>query len=171
MRSKRIRNPQGPGRIVVATLALEAGVDLSSRVLFTELAPWSSMVQRFGRCHRRGEWGQEGADVYWVDMDLDQPTVAIPYEAKELAHARDRLNELTQTAVQGGREPDVRPSHLPPVDEPEPLRPVLRKKDLVDLFNTDPDLSGFDVDVSLSLYSRCRRCGCPILLAGSVLWI
>src|SRR3546814_11906435 len=25
---------------------------------------------------------------------------------------------------------------------------VLRRKDLLDLFNTDPDLSGFDVDVS-----------------------
>ena len=44
----------GEGRIVIATQAIEAGVDLSSRTLFTELAPWASMVQRFGRCNRYG---------------------------------------------------------------------------------------------------------------------
>ena len=43
------------GRIIVATQVVEAGVDISARVLFTELAPWSSLVQRFGRCHRYGE--------------------------------------------------------------------------------------------------------------------
>ena len=35
-------------RIVVATQAIEAGVDVSARVLITELAPWPSLVQRFG---------------------------------------------------------------------------------------------------------------------------
>ncbi|MDA8159555.1 MAG: CRISPR-associated helicase Cas3' [Desulfobacteraceae bacterium] len=45
----------GAGRIVVATQAVEAGVDMTSRALFTELAPWSSLVQRFGRCNRYGE--------------------------------------------------------------------------------------------------------------------
>lgn len=39
-------------REVVATQAVEAGVDVSARVLITELAPWSSLVQRFGRCNR-----------------------------------------------------------------------------------------------------------------------
>ena len=41
-----------PDRIIVATQAIEAGVDISSKTLFTELAPWSSLVQRFGRCNR-----------------------------------------------------------------------------------------------------------------------
>ena len=46
---------QGEGdRIVIATQAVEAGVDVSARLLITELAPWASMVQRFGRCNRRG---------------------------------------------------------------------------------------------------------------------
>ena len=35
-------NPQG--RVVVATQAVEAGVDISAAVLFTELAPWASLV-------------------------------------------------------------------------------------------------------------------------------
>jgi CRISPR-associated endonuclease/helicase Cas3 len=40
------------------------------------------------------------------------------------------------------------PQDLPSTDNERPLTTVLRRKDLLDLFNTDPDLSGFDVDVS-----------------------
>ena len=38
-------------RIIVASQVVEAGVDLSAGCLITELAPWPSLVQRFGRCH------------------------------------------------------------------------------------------------------------------------
>lgn len=41
--------------------AVEAGVDISATVLFTELAPWSSLVQRFGRANRYAEL-PDGAD-------------------------------------------------------------------------------------------------------------
>ncbi len=130
-------DPQGPGRIVVATQALEAGVDLTSRVLFTELAPWPSMVQRFGRCNRGGEW--ESAHVYWIDIDLEETSLAVPYDPKEMEEARERLKTLY----------DVSPSGLPPLADSICIRAVLRKRDLLDLFNTDPDLSGFDLDVSM----------------------
>lgn len=50
----------GPGRIIIATQAIEAGVDLSARILFTELAPYASLVQRFGRCNRYGEFTRPG---------------------------------------------------------------------------------------------------------------
>ncbi|MFO0767837.1 MAG: CRISPR-associated helicase Cas3' [Nitrospiraceae bacterium] len=46
--------PDQPGIIVVSTQVIEAGVDLSATTLFTEPAPWASLVQRFGRCNRRG---------------------------------------------------------------------------------------------------------------------
>jgi len=133
----QLRDVSGADRIVVATQAIEAGVDVSSKVLFTELAPWPSLVQRFGRCNRYGEHnGGKGAVVFWVDItDEVDP---LPYETASLVAARDRLTQLTQ----------VHPAALPPIDEPRPLTPVLRRKDLIDLFNTDPDLSGFDVDVS-----------------------
>ena len=42
----------GADRIIVATQVVEAGVDLSAGCLVTELAPWPSLVQRFGRCAR-----------------------------------------------------------------------------------------------------------------------
>ena len=53
--------------IVVATQAVEAGVDFSAAVLFSELAPWPSMVQRFGRTNRYAEL-DAGADVRWIDL-------------------------------------------------------------------------------------------------------
>lgn len=122
-------------RIVIATQAIEAGVDISSKILITELAPWSSLVQRFGRCNRYGEHN-DGARVVWIDIEDNADT--LPYEGDTLQRARDKLLVLK----------DVGPCSLPPTDESRPLTAVLRRKDLLDLFNTDPDLSGFDVDVS-----------------------
>lgn len=40
------------GQIVVATQVLEAGIDVSARLVLTEAARWSSIVQRAGRCNR-----------------------------------------------------------------------------------------------------------------------
>jgi len=127
-------DPSGPGRIIVATQAVEAGVDLSARLLFTELAPYSSMVQRFGRCNRYGEYNANAsARVYWIDV-VDPK----PYPAEALTDARDRLATLTSAA----------PQALGPVTATQPLYPVLRRKDFLDLFNTEADLSGLDLDVA-----------------------
>jgi len=127
--------PNEHGRVIIATQAIEAGVDISSHTLFTELAPWSSMVQRFGRCNRAGE--HTNAKIYWIDID-DEADEALPYEAEALAAARKRLNELCSASQET----------LPGVAEPAERTQVLRRRDLLDLFNTDPDLSGFDVDIS-----------------------
>jgi len=129
--------PDG-GRIVVATQAIEAGVDMTSGTLLTELAPWSSLVQRFGRCNRYGECNENGgADVFWIDVP-DDKDASRPYEPAALATARDKLHKLKSAS----------PADLPPSDEQAPLQPVIRRKDFLDLFNTDPDLSGFDVDIA-----------------------
>lgn len=131
--------PPPAGRIVVATQALEAGVDVTSAVMITEIAPWSSLVQRFGRCNRYGECGAGGADVFWIDLP-DEDKAAKPYTRAELAHAKDRLATLDACG----------PADLARIPLPAPPRGhVIRRRDLFDLFDTDPDLSGFDVDVSL----------------------
>ena len=129
--------------IVVATQAVEAGVDFSAAVLWTELAPWPSMVQRFGRANRYAKL-DEGADVRWLDLLAqaeDARTVeslALPYSVAEMRVARERLRTLT----------DAAPARLPAAGNIDlPLR-VIRRKDLDDLFDTDPDLTGFDVDIS-----------------------
>jgi CRISPR-associated endonuclease/helicase Cas3 len=129
--------------IVVATQAVEAGVDFSAAVLFTELAPWPSMVQRFGRANRYAEL-ETGADVRWIDLlakvdeDKTVEALSLPYSAGDMKVARERLRTLT----------DVAPAELPPAGDIEPPRRVIRRKDLDDLFDTDPDLTGFDVDIS-----------------------
>lgn len=123
------------GRIVVTTQALEAGVDVTSATMFTEVAPWSSLVQRFGRCNRYGECAS-GAHVYWVDLP---DSAARPYSASDFVNAREILETLN----------DCGPASLASVPLPAlPRGAVLRKRDLLDLFDTEPDLSGFDVDIS-----------------------
>ena len=126
-------------RIIVATQAVEAGLDISSHTLVTELAPWASLVQRFGRCNRYGEHAAEDEpQVIWVDVETDAKRTVLPYDEQSLDDARGKLQNLC----------DAGPQNLPKVEPKGPLSHVLRRKDLVDLFNTDPDLSGFDVDVS-----------------------
>lgn len=132
----RLRDAPPPGgRILVSTQVVEAGVDLSSAVLVTELCPWPSFVQRCGRCNRYGE--HQAAEVIWVDFDLEVPGAGFPYDAEQLARCRATLIGLAEAA----------PAALPPTREPIPAFLVLRERDLRDLFNTDPDLSGFHVDV------------------------
>ena len=50
MQSARLRNPDiekhHGGQIIVATQVVEAGVDLSSAILWMEIAPLASLVQR-----------------------------------------------------------------------------------------------------------------------------
>ncbi|MBS0446698.1 MAG: type I-U CRISPR-associated protein Csx17 [Proteobacteria bacterium] len=134
--AQRLRDDPGKDRIVVATQAIEAGVDISSKTLITELAPWASLVQRFGRCNRYGEHNEAGARVLWLNIEDEADPK--PYVADVLAAARLKLQGLTSAS----------PQDLPVTDEPRPLTAVLRRKDLLDLFNIDPDLSGFDVDVA-----------------------
>jgi CRISPR-associated endonuclease/helicase Cas3 len=136
-----------PGeKIIVATQAIEAGVDISARTLITELAPWSSLVQRFGRCNRKGEFNDDGgADIFWIDLAAEDEKaadgLALPYTREQLATAR----ALLQQAEPAGASP----SALEKIHAAEPLAEahILRRKDLVDLFDTTPDLAGLDIDV------------------------
>jgi CRISPR-associated endonuclease/helicase Cas3 len=126
-------------RIVVATQAIEAGVDVSARLLVTELAPWSSLVQRFGRCNRTGNI--DDAEVLWIDLAGDEQLMR-PYTVAECSAARAALRaNLSDVSARSLSQVSAPP-------EPRVIRPVLRRKDLVDLFDTTPDLTGNDLDVS-----------------------
>ena len=121
--------------IVIATQAIEAGVDISARTLITEIAPWSSLIQRFGRCNRQGQ--MEDAKVLVIDVE-DQADLMLPYDSVPIEESRRNLAGLT----------DVGSNALPTVEENQVLGLVLRKKDLLDFFDTSLDLGGADVDIS-----------------------
>lgn len=121
-------------KIVVSTQVIEAGVDITSDVLFTEVAPWSSMVQRFGRCNRNGE--SEDAKIYW--FDVDKKNIA-PYIEQEIDDAKQKLNDLSSASLQTIKSIPIESSNV---------LHVIRNSDIVDLFDTSSDLSGNEVDVS-----------------------
>jgi CRISPR-associated endonuclease/helicase Cas3 len=138
-------------RILVATQVVEAGVDLSAAVLYTELAPWASLVQRFGRCAR---YPGESGIVYWLDLDLgsEKQTVdhwAKPYGTEELIAARKVLAGLKDVGLKSLStvEKQIAAAQYLALFPYEP-RFVPRDRDLFDLFDTTPDLTGADVDVS-----------------------
>ncbi len=145
-------------RIIIATQVVEAGVDISSKLLITDLAPFSSLVQRFGRCNRNGE--HERAEVFWIDLPLKEKDrgkdyaekdfekidekkladILKPYETESLKKAKRLLESLESVSL----------TELETLEYAEPFVPnhVLRQRDLIDLFDTTADLSGFDLDVS-----------------------
>lgn len=128
-------DPDGPGLVVVATQALEAGVDISSRLLVTEAAPWPSIVQRAGRCNRAAE--HPDAMMLWCP-----PVSPAPYDDADVAATIAALDRLDGELVT--------PESLQALDVPQrrPVWSVLRRSDLIALFDTAPDLSGYDVDVA-----------------------
>lgn len=134
-----LAEPGEHGMIVVSTQVVEAGVDVSATTLFIELAPWASLVQRFGRCNRRGEENGK-ACVFWIDLPADgklHAKFSAPYEPRALTEARKDLQDCK----------DVGPVSLPKVPLPYQHGQVIRHKDFVELFDTTPDLAGNDVDV------------------------
>ncbi len=126
------------GRIIVSTQVIEAGIDISAHRLITDIAPWASLVQRFGRVNRYGELT---ASEIWYITDASsakqKPSTA-PYTPEDIDTARQILSGLSSAS----------PSDLPKVESAPPWSNVLRRADLLDLFDTSPDLSGNEIDVS-----------------------
>ncbi len=139
-----LANPPEEGTIAVTTQVVEAGVDVSAKVLFTEVAPWASLVQRCGRCNRKGEFNAaKDTQVWWFgvpDEEKDRERVARPYELSDLVESEAVLSQCI----------DAGPASLARVNAQMRLvrDHVIRKRDLVDLFDTTPDLAGNDIDVS-----------------------
>jgi len=142
------------GRIIVATQVVEAGVDLDAQVLVTELAPWPSLVQRFGRLARDGGTGQ----AFVVDPGFQDDRGAAPYTVAELDGARSVLPKL----------PDVAPIHIERFEEavnaeelariyPYEAAQLLLRHELEELFDTTPDLTGGDLDISRFIRSGEER--------------
>jgi len=113
---------KGPGRIVVATQAIEAGVDISARTLITELAPWPSLVQRFGRCNREGddEKVRMVRDYARHVTGLEAPNIWIEeHPSRSHCQLTVSIREDREDALRSMREAGLRPEFS------EPAEPVL----------------------------------------------
>ncbi|MCQ8903233.1 MAG: CRISPR-associated helicase Cas3' [Methanothrix sp.] len=135
-----MKNPDDSGTIVISTQVVEAGVDVSARTMFTELAPWSSLIQRFGRCNRSGEYDE--AEIYWIDLPESKKRneFALPYSIEDLDKSREILKSLDGKNVGPGLLPQIQLQFM--------HKKILRRKDLVELFDTTPDLAATDIDIS-----------------------
>jgi CRISPR-associated endonuclease/helicase Cas3 len=149
----RLACQRGVDRIIVATQVVEAGVDISAGCLITELAPWPSLVQRFGRCARYGGTGH----VVVVDRRKN-PEDAAPYQPEELASAWDTIQQLQVVGIQALEEYEAA------LDEagrqrlyPYAPKHLLLRKEFDELFDTTPDLTGADLDISRFIRSDEER--------------
>jgi CRISPR-associated endonuclease/helicase Cas3 len=147
----------GVDRIIVATQVVEAGVDISAGCVITELAPWPSLVQRFGRCAR---YGGSGTAIV-VDRGRDEKS-APPYAVSELEEAWAALERIA------GDTGDVGIASLEAFEEalddagrarlyPYEPRHLLLRRELDELFDTTPDLTGADLDISRFIRSGEER--------------
>ncbi len=148
-----------PGLICVSTQVIEAGIDISARHLFTELAPWPSMLQRLGRLNRKGD---DQAAQAWVwetpreggnkkaerigpyeagDIKLAKELVDafIPFSQQPFSEAINKLiNDLNQK-----KKSEQLTKALQPKESPLP-----RALDVHGLFSTERDVHGGFTDIS-----------------------
>lgn len=134
----------GAGRdtatVVVSTQVVEAGVDMSAGLLITENAPWHSLVQRFGRCNRKGD--SKDAKIYVIPMTS---TAYRPYGKDDLEESEILLKKHRGKSM----SPAFLSSHKDGAEgRRRRYRSVLRRQDLLGLFDTGPDLSGGYTDVA-----------------------
>lgn len=95
-------------QVVVATQVIEAGVDISAAALITEIAPWSSLIQRFGRANRTGTYSHCPITVVGLGTEDGNP-----YSQRELEHSANQLNQI-------GHEGSLSPYSLRSHDTSEP---------------------------------------------------
>lgn len=131
----KILAPSPSGQIIISTQTLEAGVDLDACTLVTEAAPWSSLVQRAGRCNRTGDHTE--ARLLWFPALKDAH-----YPDSDVGATAEALRRLEAQPVTGQQLLRV------PVPQTSEDLSILRRSDMESLFETAADQSGRDIDVS-----------------------
>jgi CRISPR-associated endonuclease/helicase Cas3 len=144
-----------PGLICVSTQVIEAGVDISAHRLFTELAPWPSMLQRLGRLNRKGD--DQGAQAWVWETPKDGGNKKVerigPYETTDIERAKelvDAFAPLSQNNAFSEAIAGLNASKQKEVTEalqPKPS-PLPRALDVHGLFSTERDVHGGFTDVS-----------------------
>jgi len=142
------------GLICVSTQVVEAGMDISAHRLWSEIAPWGSVVQRLGRLNRDGQ-DQEAIAIFWSN---DKPAKKKgdrigPYIGEEIATAQDLIEALaSESKERSAREAlgALKTKGKAKLEEslaPKPA-PLPRAIDVHGLFSTERDLFGGFTDIS-----------------------
>ena len=158
------------GQVIIATQVIEAGVDISSAMLWMEAAPLPSAVQRLGRLNRAGEFGHNGAlTTEWTPKAFVVGIGAEPPPEGKKEKAEDKKKREDKNAKRcrpyGAAECEVSLEVLANVSDASPtnletalakplgeaLKPptgVLQRHELLDFFDTDANLSLGYTDVT-----------------------
>jgi CRISPR-associated endonuclease/helicase Cas3 len=156
------------GQIVVATQVIEAGVDMSSAILWTEIAPLACLVQRLGRLNRKGEFGYNGKAIHGfaplailIGIEAPDPVSKKKKEDREKAQREAEQKYLPYVKTKcdgawqhlGGLKGDASPAALEEINtataasiDASPYS--LQRHELLDFFDTDANLSLGFTDVS-----------------------
>jgi CRISPR-associated endonuclease/helicase Cas3 len=142
-----------PGLICVSTQVIEAGVDISAHRLFSELAPWPSVLQRLGRLNRKGDDQEAHAWVWETAEEAGDKKRIGPYESTDIELAKklvDAFAPLSQTQPFAAAKNKLDAEQKAHVEQALKARPspLPRALDVHGLFSTERDVHGGFTDVS-----------------------
>lgn len=143
--------PGDLGLICVSTQVVEAGIDISAHRLFSEIAPWPSMVQRLGRVNRDGR-NNDAKAFFWPWEKPGKGSMrAGPYLLEDLkaglclleSYAKAANTQPASAALDGLRSDPQFEKAMRTERHPYP-----RAFDVHGLFATEPDVHGGFTDIS-----------------------
>lgn len=149
-----------PGIICVSTQVIEAGIDISARRIWSEIAPWSSIIQRLGRLNRDGRLNGEACVYFWESPEKPKRNALFtgPYETERVKRGRELIAKLAavcefddklsaKDALASMSTKDETKGLVEKALTPAP-EPCPRAIDIHGLFSTEPDVFGGFTDVS-----------------------
>ena len=132
--------------IIISTQVVEAGMDISCELMYTEAAPLSSLIQRFGRCNRFGEYS-DGKIIIFEHGKIfnDKKEIISPYNDEDVKSSIETLKQFNNQ--------QLTPEIIDTLNKKNIIQhnrdTFLRENDIIELFDTAPDISGQDMDVSI----------------------
>ena len=158
--NKEAKSGDHPGMIVVSTQVVEAGVDISAANLWSEVAPWSSVIQRLGRLNRDGRQNSPANAIFWMAKDREDEEVSEgksasrigPYDKNALNASEALLKNVIDQQSSGVPYREaldaVLSSEASKAALGIELDVVVRPDDVYGLFSSEPDLAGGFTNIS-----------------------
>ncbi|MEZ6032658.1 MAG: DEAD/DEAH box helicase [Planctomycetaceae bacterium] len=142
-----------PGLILVSTQVIEAGFDLSSVALWSEIAPWASVIQRLGRLNREGRqpnavatfWMPKASELNKGEGVPNAKRIG-PYDKSAIDASRKLIEAAIALQQDGGSYRAALDATFATAGSTAALKVeadvVIRPQDFFGLFSTEPDMAG-----------------------------